>query len=110
LPGSLTRDVQQAMALAAAELPVRRTLVAPARGVPPEMQPCALEQWQWDGIEFTVEVDADGRACQLHARAGATSLRLGGDAATRLDEAPGMTLRLVMDANGIHRRHGHLRL
>lgn len=110
LPGSLTRDVQQAMALAAAELPVRRTLVAPARGVPPEMQPCALEQWTWDGIEFTVEVDADGRACQLHARAGATSLRLGGDAATRLDEAPGMTLRLVMDANGIHRRHGHLRL
>lgn len=109
LPGSLSRDTQAALTLGAAELPVLRTLVPPARGAPPEMAPCEAASWQWDGIAFTLETGSDGRACLLAAGTGGHWLQLGaGDAGLPL--APGDVLRLVMDDSGIRQRRRHLRL
>lgn len=110
LPGNLTRDSQAALALGAATLDVRQALLPPARGVPPEMQPCSAARWNWDGVQFEVMPSADGRACLLRADIGATALQLGGEGATALSGRAGETLRLEMDARGIRERRSHLRL
>lgn len=110
LPGSLTRDTQAALTLAAAAIEVRQALLPPARPSPPEMDWCNASQWQWDGVAFELTPSADGRLCVLDAFTGATQLRIGGDAATPLATTDGRTLRLVMDADGIRQRRRHLRL
>lgn len=112
LPGTLTRDVQAALALGSAQLPVERTLLPPARGVPPEMHDCAEAQWEWDGIQFTLQPTADGRACVLGAGVDVQQpgLWLGGADATVLPAAGGAVLRLVLDDSGLQQRERHLRL
>lgn len=107
LPGSLTRDTQAALALGVAFIDVERTLLPPARSAPPEMETCATEQWQRDGLAFAMDASDDGRQCLLRVTAGDAELRLGGDGATALAAAPGETLRLVMDARGIRQRRSH---
>src|SRR5690606_21548487 len=96
LPGTLTRDSQAALALGGAQLPVERVLLPPARGVPPEMQDCAAEQWEWEGIHFTLAATSDGRGCVLGAGVDAADpvLWLGGGTATGLPQVSGTTLRL----------------
>ena len=110
LPGSLSRDVQAALALGIATLPVHSILLPPARGVPPEMQACAARQWQQDGIAFALQPTADGRACQLRASVGDHELQLGGASATRLPPGGAATARLVLDAGGMRQRRRDLRL
>lgn len=110
LPGSLSRDVQLALALGVATLPVRSILLPPARGVPPEMQACDLRQWQQDGIAFALQPTTDGRACQLRVSAGDHELQLGGADATPLPAGGAATARLVLDAVGIRQRRRDLRL
>ncbi|MFO7325481.1 MAG: ComEC/Rec2 family competence protein [Pseudomonadota bacterium] len=110
LPGTLTRDVQAALALGAATAEVRSALLPPARAAPPEMQHCMASAWHWDGLDFELAPRADGRACEVTARAGDVILRVDAGVASRLPARPGQTLRLVMDANGIRQRRRHLRL
>lgn len=110
LPGNLTRDAQAALQRGAAAMPVHLAMTAPARGYPPEMQSCAPEEWQWDDIGFALDVSADGRTCLLHAQVAGTGLTFGGADATRFETQRGRTLRLVVDADGVHERRSHLRL
>jgi competence protein ComEC len=110
LPGNLTRDVQMAVTSGAAKLQIERVMLPPARGVPPEMQPCSDTQWQWNEVRFTLAASTDGRECLLVADVNGQVLRLGGEDATPLDVKPGTILRLVMDPSGIRQRPRHLRL
>jgi competence protein ComEC len=110
LPGSLSRDVQAALALGVTTMPVRRVLLPPARGVPPEMQPCVPMHWEQDGVAFDLQPSADGRACSLRASAADHALVLGGGGATQLAPTSGAVLRLVLDAGGIRQRRRDLRL
>jgi hypothetical protein len=110
LPGTLSRDSQVALSLGAAAIAVEQTLLPPARGVPPEMGPCQAAGWNWDGIDFELDVSADGRTCLLTAGAGGQKLLLGGRDAPGLPAAAGETLQLVLDSAGIRLRRSHLRL
>jgi competence protein ComEC len=110
LPGNLSRDVQMALALGIATLPVHSILLPPARGVPPEMHACDARQWQQDGIAFELQPTAEGRACQLRMKAGDHELQLGGSSATPLPAGGAATARLVLDAGGIRQRRRDLRL
>jgi competence protein ComEC len=110
LPGSLSRDVQVALALGTAAVPVGRILLPPARGVPPEMLGCEAARWEQDGVGFALQPAPDGRACQLRAHAGNHALQLGGAGATQLPAAGDAVLRLVLDASGLRQRRGNLRL
>jgi competence protein ComEC len=110
LPGTLSRDVQLAIALGTATLPVGRILLPPARGIPPEMLACEVAQWEQDGIAFALRPAPDGRACLLRAMAGSHALHLGGGDATQLPVAGAAVSRLVLDASGLRQRQGHLRL
>jgi competence protein ComEC len=78
LPGALTRDVQVALGIAAAALPVARVLLPPGQAAPPEMASCVFERWLWDGMEFTVQPSGDVRSCVLIARHGGRSITLDG--------------------------------
>ena len=53
LPGSLTRDVQAALRLAAAELPVREARVAAGAGAAAgNGASCTRRTGSWDGVDF----------------------------------------------------------
>jgi hypothetical protein len=67
MPGSLGRDVQAAMANAAALLPLRRVELAPASQLPPEFARCEPRSWSWDGIRFSIATHASFRGCALRA-------------------------------------------
>jgi competence protein ComEC len=110
LPGNLTRDAQAALLAGAAELRVERTLLPPARGLPPEARACDAAQWNWDGVGFEIVPSEDGRSCLLTARVDGHSIVLGGKQATVLPPAAGTTLTLLLDQSGIRQRRGHLRL
>lgn len=110
LPGSLSRDVQMALALGLATMPVGRILLPPTRAVPPEMDACDARQWQQDGIAFDLQPTTDGRACLLLLAVGDHQLQLGGTSATRLPAGGSATTRLVLDAAGIRQRRHDLRL
>jgi competence protein ComEC len=110
IPGTLSRDAQVAIASGVASLQVNRILLPPARGVPPEMQPCDAANWQSAGIGFELRPAADGRSCLLRASAGSHAIQLGGADATLLPDATEPVLRLVLDASGIRKRRRHLRL
>ncbi len=64
LPGTLTRDAQSALLLAAAQMPVASVIPA-ARKPPPEFEPCSAASWNWDGVDFELRAGADGRECTL---------------------------------------------
>lgn len=110
LPGSLSRDVQLAIAQGIAGMPVGRILLPPARGIPPEMLACETARWEHDGIGFALQPAPDGRTCLLRANAGRHALQLGGAGATQLPVVADAVLRLVLDASGIRQRRGNLRL
>lgn len=110
LPGSLTRDVQAALRLAAAEFPVRAVLLPVAIAPPPEMQGCRDMRWQWDGIEFQLQQRGDGRAraCTLSVARGThlvSPLDLG---ALAIDAGGAVTY--VLDDAGLALRSMRLRL
>lgn len=67
MPGSLGRDVQAALANAAAVLPLRRVELAPAAQLPPEFAHCKPRSWNWDGIRFSISTHASFRGCVLRA-------------------------------------------
>jgi competence protein ComEC len=67
MPGSLGRDVQAALASAAALMPLRRVELSPASGLPPEFVHCEPRSWNWDGIEFGIATDASFKGCVLRA-------------------------------------------
>lgn len=110
LPGNLTRDVQAALRLGQALLPVKEVWLPPARAAPPEMQTCAAQRWQWDGLEFEAAPRNAGRGCVLAVRRGVHELVLGGTSATRvIAEAPAQTA-LRLDDDGLQLRRWALRL
>lgn len=111
-PGSLSRDVQAAMAMATALLPVAEVRLPPARGVPPEMRSCDEGQWQWDQWQLLAAASSDGRGCELQVRhvAGGTNLLLGGTAANAFEVPSGSTLALRLDAHSLRPRPAALRL
>jgi len=76
LPGALTRDVQMALGIAAAAMPVERVLLPPAQPVPPELAPCTAESWQWDGVDFTLRASDVGDKCVLVAAHAGHSITL----------------------------------
>jgi competence protein ComEC len=67
LPGKFTRDVQAALQLAAAELPVASVVLPPAQNVPPEFISCTATRWRWDGIDFELRAAVDRHECLLAA-------------------------------------------
>jgi hypothetical protein len=104
LPGALTRDVQAALAIAAAELPVREVMLAPARAPPPEMRACTGVAWQWDGIAFRLDAGDNGRVCVLTASRGGHRIEVvGGELAGHADTGT-KGMRLLFDATGLSLR------
>ncbi len=101
LPGTLTRDVQIALGLAAAEFPVREALLPPAILPPPEFGSCKAVDWQWDGIDFRVRAAANGRACVLAAMRGQHSIEMVGSDASAFVDRSAEGARLVLDASGL---------
>lgn len=73
--GTLSRDVQAALRLGAAALPVSALAEPDDRGVPPGHQVCGARQWRWDGVRFDLMV-RDGQ-CGLAVRTTTGSLVLG---------------------------------
>jgi competence protein ComEC len=67
LPGSLGRDVQVALANAAALLPLSRVELAPGSQLPPEFGQCQPRSWNWDGIDFSIATHASFKGCVLQA-------------------------------------------
>lgn len=110
LPGTLSRDTQAAVTHAAALMPLRRVLVPPARGVPPEMQACEPSAWQWNDIGFEMWPAANGRSCELMARSAAGEVRFGGSEATSLPAAEGELLQLTLGPAGLQQRRRYLGL
>lgn len=104
LPGTLTRDVQAALRIAAAQIPVRVAMLPPAHEAPPEMATCTAALWQWDGIDFRLRGSDNGRACVLWARVGGHSIEIVGTDATDLAIAAADGGRLVLDATGLAMR------
>jgi competence protein ComEC len=67
LPGSLGRDVQAALARAAALMPLKRIELAPGSRPPPELVSCQPRSWKWDGVEFSIVVHPSIKGCILRA-------------------------------------------
>jgi competence protein ComEC len=108
LPGSLTRDVQAALRIAAAELPVREALLPPAISTPPEMQHCAERRWRWDGIDLHLLASADGRSCVLSVARGRHHIEPAGLGREAIDA--GGALAFALDDAGLALRPMRLRL
>jgi beta-lactamase superfamily II metal-dependent hydrolase len=97
LPGNLSRDVQAAQRLAAANLPLRAMLPPSARGVPPEQQPCGARSWTWDQVRFELELVNGDCGLVMHTTAGAMAL---GGSVARHAGAGDMRLLLLPRAAG----------
>jgi competence protein ComEC len=108
LPGSLTRDVQVALRIAAAEFTVREALLPPSASTPPEMQHCAERQWRWDGIDMHLLAGADGRSCVLSVARGRHHIELRDLGREAIDA--GGSLDFVLDDAGLALRPMRLRL
>ncbi|MGC4027670.1 MAG: ComEC/Rec2 family competence protein [Steroidobacteraceae bacterium] len=64
------------------------------RRLPPELVPCRLRRWQWDGVDFELQEAPSGRGCLLSvaAQAHRTVLLVDGDAGDHAHlEAPAET-------------------
>lgn len=83
IPGTLSRDVQAALRLGAADRPVSAFSEPHERGVPPEHQVCADRHWTWSKLQFELVLE-DGR-CGLLVRGTAGAMALGAS----VSEAPG---------------------
>lgn len=110
LPGSLSRDAQAALRLAAAELPARVTVLPLAQAAPPEMRSCAAARWRWDGIDFRLSTDADARHCMLTVSRGAYRVDFGADGADSFIASGKDSMPLVLGARGLVMRSALLRL
>ena len=104
LPGALTRDVQAALKLAAAELPVQLAMVPPAVEAPPEMQTCRAQHWRWEGIAFGLRGSDDGRHCVLTAEAGGHRIEVTGSDPGTLALPITDAAHLVLDDSGLAMR------
>ena len=67
LPGTLGRDVQAALTVAAATMPLARVELAPGLALPPEFEACGSRSWNWDGIAFSTATHSSFKGCVLRA-------------------------------------------
>jgi len=110
LPGTLTREVQSALRLAAAEIPVTEALLPPAHAPPPELGSCVPAYWQWDGVEFQLRSTGNGRACLLTASCAGHSIELGEADVSEIAESAADGAHLVLDDAGLTMRSALIRL
>jgi hypothetical protein len=101
LPGALTRDVQAALRLVVAQLPVQLALVPPSVAAPPEMQTCRAQHWRWDGIAFGLRGSDDARHCVLTADAGGHRIEVTGSDPGTLAMPITDAAHLVLDDSGL---------
>lgn len=76
IPGTLSRDVQAALRLGAADRPVTVLARPHERGVPPEQRQCSARSWTWNKVHF--QLTREGDDCGLLVHGGAGSIALGG--------------------------------
>jgi competence protein ComEC len=110
LPGTLTRDVQAALRIASAQIPVRAVILPPAHEAPPELGTCTAASWRWDGIDLRLRASSDGRTCVLSASVGGHSIEADGTAIAASAIPVADAADLVLDDSGLAMRQAPIGL